>query len=50
MPRARRLLDVLSVAWLPIARRASLPRRGPGAASRADAAARDAPGPAPAGS
>ena len=50
MPRARRLLDALLAAQLPISRRASLPRRGPGAASRADAAPRDAPGPAHAGS
>ena len=50
MPRAMRLLNALSAAWLPISRRASLPRRGPGAASRADATPRDALGHAHAGS
>ena len=50
MPRARRQLDALSAAWLPISLRASLPRRGPGAASRAVAAPCVAQGPAHAGS
>ena len=48
--RARRLLGVLWAAPLAISRRASLPKRGPGAASRAVAAPRVAPGPAHAGS
>ena len=50
MLRARRLLGVLWAARLAISRRASLPRRRWGAASRAVATPRVAPGPAHAGS
>ena len=49
MLRARRLLGVLWAARLAISRRASLPRRRWGAASRAVATPRVAPGPAHAG-
>ena len=50
IPRARPLLGVRWAAPAAIARRASLPRRGPGAASSAVATPRVAPGPAHAGS
>ena len=50
MPRARGLLGVLWAARLAISHRASLPRRRLGAASRAVATPRVAPGPAHAGS
>ena len=49
MPRARGLLGVLWAARLAISHRASLPRRRLGAASRAVATTRVAPGPAHAG-
>ena len=45
MPHARRLLSVLWVARLAISRRAPLPRRRWGAASRAVATPRVSPGP-----
>ena len=50
MPRARGLLGVLWAARLAISHRASLPRRRLGAAPRAVATPRVAPGPAHAGS
>ena len=50
IPRARPLLGVRWAAPAAIARRASLPRRGPRAASSAVATPRVAPGPAHAGS
>ena len=50
MPRARGLLGVLWAARLAISHRASLPRRRLGAASRAVATPRVAPGPVHAGS
>ena len=50
IPRARRPLGVLGAAPPAISHRASLPRRGPRAASSAVATPRVAPGPAHAGS